>query len=114
MFAWRASTHNGATQNKNQRAMRARITSQEAEEVRLLVQEYQRAIVFALETMRAHRIDAASLPKILTQDAKAGRAIQRIREIFGLYPCARSQRPRAADGVNAELAAVERIEQRAL
>jgi hypothetical protein len=94
--------------------MRARITSQEAEEVRLLVQEYQRAIVFALETMRAHRIDAASLPKILTQDAKAGRAIQRIREIFGLYPCARSQRPRAADGVNAELAAVERIEQRAL
>jgi hypothetical protein len=64
--------------------MRTRITPQEADEIRLLVQEYQRAIVFALEIMRAHRIDAASLPKILTQDAKAGRAIQRIREIFGL------------------------------
>ena len=64
--------------------MRTTITPQEAEEVRQLLLEYQRAIVFALEIMRAHRINAATLPKIRTQDAKADRAIKRIREIYGL------------------------------
>ena len=64
--------------------MRTTITPQEAEEVRQLWLEYQRAIVFALEIMRAHTINAATLPKILTQDAKADRAIKRIREIYGL------------------------------
>jgi hypothetical protein len=60
------------------------LTPQEAEDVRQLLQEYQRAIAFVLEIMKAHRVDAASLPKILTQDAKAGRAIERIREIYGV------------------------------
>jgi hypothetical protein len=66
--------------------MRPTITPQEAAEVHQLLQEYQRAIVFALEIMRGHRIDAAVLPKILTQDAKAGRAIERIKEIFRVSP----------------------------
>jgi hypothetical protein len=71
-------------QNTNQRTVLATLTPQEAEDVRQLLLEYQRAIVFALEIMKTRRIDAASLPKILTQDAKAGRAIERIREIFGV------------------------------
>jgi hypothetical protein len=84
VFAWRAAAENSAMQNKNQRTVLATLTPQEAEDVRQLLQEYQRAIVFALEIMKTRRIDAASLPKILTQDAKAGRAIERIREIFGV------------------------------
>ena len=71
-------------QNSNQRTVLATLTPQEAEDVRQLLQEYQRAIIFALEIMKTGRIDAATLPKILTQDAKAGRAIERIREIFGV------------------------------
>jgi FixJ family two-component response regulator len=84
IFASRARAENNAVQNKNQRTVLATLTPQEEEDVRQLLQEYQRAIVFALEITKARRVDAASLPKILTQDAKAGRAIERIREIFGV------------------------------
>jgi len=71
-------------QNTKQRTVLATLTPQEAEDVRQLLLEYQRAIVFALEIMKTRRIDAATLPKILSQDAKAGRAIERVREIFGV------------------------------
>jgi hypothetical protein len=84
VFAWRAPAENSAMQNKNQRTVLATLTPQEAEDVGQLLLEYQRAIVFALEIVKTRRIDAASLPKLLTQDAKAGRAIERIREIFGV------------------------------
>ena len=84
VFAWRARAENGAMQNSNQRTVLATLTPQEAEDVGQLLLEYQHAIVFALEIVKTRRIDAASLPKLLTQDAKAGRAIERIREIFGV------------------------------
>ena len=64
--------------------MRAPITWHDSEEVRQLWEDYQRATVFVLEIIRTDGTNAVTLPKILKQDAKAGRAIERLKEIYGL------------------------------
>ena len=64
--------------------MRRTITPQEVAELSRLWDEYQRAIVFALEIIRTNGPNVTAFPKVRAQNAKACRAIELIRDIYGL------------------------------
>jgi hypothetical protein len=64
--------------------MRNVITPKEGAEIRGLWKEYQDATVRVLEIMRTEGTESSvARRKILAEDKKAGRAITRIKEIYG-------------------------------
>ena len=64
--------------------MRDPITPAEAAEELRLWADYYEAISRALELLRGGAATAATLPKIVTEHAKAGAAIKRLKEIRGI------------------------------
>jgi len=66
-------------------AARSTITPQEDEELRLL-REYFDASKRAAEAMQTsdHPLDVAALKTVLEEDARAGKAMRRIKEIYGV------------------------------
>jgi hypothetical protein len=72
---------------------RTTATPQEVAELSRLWDEYQRAMVFALEIIRTNGPNAIAFPKVRTQHEKACRAIELIADIYGL-PKVRRMVPR--------------------
>ena len=64
--------------------MRTTGTPQDIAELSRLWEEYQRAVVFALEIIRTDGTNAASFPKIRAQHEKACRTIELIRAFYGV------------------------------
>ena len=64
--------------------MRTTGTPQDIAELSRLWEEYQRALVFALEIIRTDGTNAASFPKIRAQHEKACRTIELIRAFDGV------------------------------
>ena len=64
--------------------MRTTGTPQDIAELSRLWEEYQRALVFALEIIRTDGTNAASFPKIRAQHEKACRTIELIRAFYGV------------------------------
>ena len=64
--------------------MRTTGTSEDIAELSRLWEEYQRAVVFALEIIRTDGTNAASFPKIRAQHEKACRTIELIRAFYGV------------------------------
>jgi len=64
--------------------MRTTGTPQDIAELSRLWEEYQRALVFALEIIRTDGTNAASFPKIRAQHEKAFRTIELIRAFYGV------------------------------
>lgn len=58
------------------------ISHEEAKEVERLWHEYSTATAHVLEIMRSEGMSPRVLPKIVAEDAKAGKAINRIQEIY--------------------------------
>ena len=65
-------------------AERTTITSEKAAELERLWREYAKAVERVLEIMRTRGTDGAALPLIIEQDAKAGRAMRRIKTILAV------------------------------
>jgi urease gamma subunit len=67
-------------------AARSTITPQEDEELRLLRAEYFDASKRAAEAMQTsdHPLDVAALKTVLEEDARAGKAMRRFKEIYGV------------------------------
>lgn len=65
---------------------RSTITPQEADEVRLLRAEYFDASKRAAEAMQTgdRPLDGAALMMVVEEDARAGKAMRRIKEIYGV------------------------------
>lgn len=66
------------------KTMRTPSTPQDIAELSRLWEEYQRAMVFALEIIRTDGTNAASFPKIRAQHEKACRKIELIRGFYGV------------------------------
>ena len=64
--------------------MRTPSTPQDIAELSRLWEEYQRAMVFALEIIRTDGTNAASFPKIRAQHEKACRKIELLKGFYGL------------------------------
>ena len=64
--------------------MRTTSTTQDIAELSRLWDEYQRAMVFALEIIRTDGTNAATFPKIRAQHDKACRTIELIRAFYGV------------------------------
>jgi hypothetical protein len=62
------------------------MTSEEAQEVRMLRAEYFDASKGAAEAIQTgeHPFDGTALDMLISEDARAGRAMRRIKEIYGL------------------------------
>jgi hypothetical protein len=58
-------------------------TPQEVAELSRLWDEYQRAMVFALEIIKTNGANAIAFPKVRTQHEKACRAIELLADIYG-------------------------------
>ena len=58
--------------------------SYDAAELGRLWQEYQRAMVFALEIIKTNGPNAAAFPKVRAQHEKASRLIELIRVSYGV------------------------------
>ena len=59
-------------------------TPQEVAELSRLWDEYQRAMVFALEIIKTNGANAIAFPKVRTQHEKACRAIELIRAFYSV------------------------------
>jgi hypothetical protein len=64
--------------------MRPPSTPQDIAELSKLWEEYQRAMVFALEIIRTDGTNAATFPKVRAQHEKACRTIELIRTFYGV------------------------------
>jgi hypothetical protein len=58
------------------------ITHEEAKEVERLWHDYRAAIERTLEIMSSEGTSPRAIPKIVAEDSKAGKAINRIQEIY--------------------------------
>jgi hypothetical protein len=63
--------------------------SHDAAELGRLWQEYQRAIVFALEIIKTNGPNATAFPKVRAQHEKASRLMELIRVSYGVPKLAR-------------------------
>jgi hypothetical protein len=65
---------------------RTSMTSEEAQEIRMLRAEYFDASKRAAEAIQTgeHPFDAIALDALITADAQAGKAMRRIKELYGV------------------------------
>jgi hypothetical protein len=67
---------------------RSSLNAEETEEIRILRAEYFDASKRAAEAMQTgeHPFDGTALSIVVNEDARAGRAMRRIKEIYGIAP----------------------------
>jgi hypothetical protein len=67
---------------------RAPLNAEETEEIRILRAEYFDASKRAAEAMQTgdHPLDGTALSIVVNEDARAGKAMRRIKEIYGITP----------------------------
>jgi hypothetical protein len=67
---------------------RSSLNAEESEEIRILRAEYFDASKRAAEAMQTgeHPFDGTALGIVMNEDARAGKAMRRIKEIYGIAP----------------------------